>query len=148
MHRVLMLYAPRDGSARDSMEKVSACFESERFVTHVRSAHGSSVADICASDILIIGVRTEDGIAVPPDFVDISRALAGINLAGRMAGIVSIGSQRGVAGFETMLRDSEIGIVSRSLVYDDPSGQEEPDVCEWVQQVIAEFEEFMRPRLA
>ena len=120
MHRIAILCALGTDQARKAIKSLEDELTAQGFDVRFRESHEAEVTDILSVDLLILG--SQGGATLHPDFEEIRRALTGMNLAGRLAGLVDFGGGS-PAAFRDALKDTDIEIFEEEL---DLTG--DPDV--------------------
>jgi flavodoxin len=136
MLRAAVIYAP--AALQAAAERVSASLDRKRFRVSVKPAGEAAVPDLAAADLVLLGSSAQGRAALPREFAEIVRALAGINLAGRVAGVFAEGSDASLAAWKKALRDSGIRL-EESLLRSD---QADPRALSaWVGGLTRQVEE-------
>ncbi len=143
MYSVLILWAPDSSENRRIVDAVTRAFEELKMSPRAKTAAQATVADITASDILLFGVEKTGSAELPPDFAECLRVFKGISLAGRTAGLFSIGGERATARLRKALKDTEIA--QRD---DDPlfSDVKQVEVEEWARKLVEAHREMRNGR--
>jgi flavodoxin len=140
MFRVIILYAPDEETITTIAAVIETAFHNERCVTAVKAAKDALIPDIAGSDIVILGSKAEGKKPIHPDYKEIVRALRGINLAGRIAGIFTFEHDGTVDSFKQVLNDSDITIYEKSLFIE--SGQwDQAVITEWAQNILLYYKD-------
>ncbi|MBN2535885.1 MAG: flavodoxin family protein [Spirochaetales bacterium] len=140
MFRVIILYAPDEETILETAKNIKAAFNNEKCETAVKAAKNALIPDIAASDIVILGSKTEGKKPVHSDFKEIIRALHGINLAGRIAGFFSFGLDATITSFKEALLDSDITIYKDNLLIKDGQNNSS-EISIWVKKLIVYHKE-------
>jgi hypothetical protein len=142
MFRAAVIYAP--AALQAAAERVSASLDRKRFKVSVKTAGEASVPDLAAADLVLLGSSPEGRAALPQEFAEILRALAGINLAGRVAGVFAEGSDAPLAAWKKALMDSGILLRSENLLRCD--GADPRALSAWVAGLARQVEKLARER--
>jgi flavodoxin len=139
MIRVIILYAPDEKNTSDAVNNIKDAFKNKKCRIEAKAAKNSSIPDIAASEIVIFGSKDAGKKTIHSDFSEIARALKGINLAGRIAGIFSFGRENMLPVFKKILEDSDITVYEKNLIIED--GKNNPAIIsEWVNNIIKTYE--------
>ncbi|MBN2442271.1 MAG: flavodoxin family protein [Spirochaetales bacterium] len=152
MLKVIILYAPEDKSTNNPVNNIKTAFENEKCVVLAKSAKNTTIPDITASEILIIGSKTDGKKSIHPEFKELTRALKGINLAGRTAGIFSFDNEKTVTSFKEVLHDSGISLYNLNLYFKNEMSYSSPTADaaiapsaaatgEWVKDIITFYKD-------
>ncbi len=142
MNRVIILYAPDTPDLKSQAEKIKKAFSSESLEPLLKPAKECSIQDIIASDIIVLGLK-EAKKGIHKDFAEIERALSGINLAGRLAGLFAADTESSMKQFAKSFEASGIGIVAEALSTDASSGKQ---INEWVAAIAIKYKEGLNER--
>jgi hypothetical protein len=142
MNRVIILYAPDAPELKSHAEKIKKAFSSENLEPALKSAKECSIQDIIASDIVILGLK-EAKKGIHKDLVEIDRALSGINLAGRFAGLFAADTESSMKQFVKSFETSGIGIVQEVLCVDTSAAKQ---INEWVAAIVSKYKEGLNER--
>jgi flavodoxin len=144
MNRVIILYAPDIPELKQASDRLKKAFAAEDFHAETKPSKYSSIQDLAASDIILAGFRDAKK-CTHPDFAEISRALSGINLAGRIAGAFAVDTDGIMNQFKKTFGDSDVTIHDEALSVDNRDG----DVKQmnlWVKNIIAKYKEGLNAR--
>jgi flavodoxin len=108
MYRAVIIYAPAEDRMQKLVRDLEECFDRDNFKVKITAADRSTVADLTAADLFLLGSLPEGGKAIHPDFSEILRALGGITLAGRVGGLFSVDSKPTIEIFRQALKDCEL----------------------------------------
>jgi flavodoxin len=144
MNRVIILYAPDTPELTQAADKIKRALAPEDFNVEVKASKQGSIQDLAASDLIIAGFK--DAKKWPhPDFAEINRALSGINLAGRVAGVFGTDTDGMIENFRKSFSDSDITIYADALTV----GNREQDVrlmSAWIKNFVALYKEGLHAR--
>jgi flavodoxin len=138
MKRVVIIYAPDEEIVQQSAVAIKSTFVNEKYSVTIRQARDAHMPDFAGAEIVILGSKKEDKRSIHTDFTEIIRALKGINLAGRIAGIFSFDTEETEKDFVKALHDSEINIFAKGLLIKDGTIDTKV-IKEWVKQIIAGY---------
>jgi flavodoxin len=141
MFRAAVIYAP--AALQASAERVSASLDRKRFQVSVKPAGEAAAPDLAAADLVLLGSSAQGRAALPQEFGEIVRALAGINLAGRVVGVFAEGSDAPLAAWKKALRDSGIRLEENLLRSDEADSRA---VSAWTGALARRVEELARGR--
>ncbi len=141
MLRAAVIYAP--AALQPAAERISASLDRKRFQVSVKPAGESGAPDLAAADLVLLGSSAQGRAALPQEFAEILRALAGINLAGRVAGVFAEGSDAPLAAWKKALRDSGIRLAENLLRCDEADAG---TLSGWVGGLARQVEEQARGR--
>jgi flavodoxin len=142
MFRAAVIYAP--AALEAAAERISASLDRKRFQVSVKPAYQATIPDLAAADLVLLGSSAQGRAALPQEFAEILRALAGINLAGRVAGIFAAGSDAPLAAWKKALKDSGILLQPENLLRTD--GADPKAMSAWVGGLARQVEELARGR--
>jgi len=144
MNRVIILYAPDTPELAQAADKIKRALASEDFTVEIKTSKQCSIQDLAANDLVIAGFR--DAKKWPhPDFAEINRALSGINLAGRIAGVFGMDTDGMIENFRKSFNDSDITIFDDALTV----GNREQDIklmSAWLKNFVALYKEGLHAR--
>jgi flavodoxin len=141
MFRAAVIYAP--AALEAAAERISASLDRKRFQVSVKPADQATIPDLAAADLVLLGSSVQGRGALPKEFAEILRALAGINLAGRVAGIFAAGSDAPLAAWKKALKDCGIRLEDKLLRSD---GADPRALSAWVGGLARQVEELARER--
>jgi hypothetical protein len=142
MFRAAVIYAP--AALQAAAERISASLDRKRFEVSVKKAGEATIPDLAAADLVVLGSSAQGRTALPGEFAEILRALAGINLAGRVAGVFAAGSDAPLAAWKKALKDSGILLPPENLLRSD--GADSRALSAWVGDLARQVEELARGR--
>ncbi len=143
MNRVIILYAPDIPELKQASDKIKKAFSAEDFKVEIKPSKEGSIQDLAASDIVITGFKDAKKWA-HPDFAEIARALSGINLAGRIAGVFATDTEGMTSQFRKTFDDSDITIFEEALVVGREGDVKAMNA--WVKNIIAKYKEGLHAR--
>ena len=94
--------------------------------------------------LLILGSGPAGEVPIHSDFAEILRALSGITLAGRVAGVFSTAGEPTLAAFREALQDCELELPERNFL--NLSGRQEPELERWTAELTGQLESKNRGR--
>ena len=147
MYRVAVLFAP--ASLAVLAEAVAGSFPKRKFDATPTAMSSADVSYLNGADLVVLVAGPgEGGAQTAPhrDFAETQRALDGMNLAGRVAGIVAVGSHAVASAVESALRASLDASEATAAVADCQleRGDELADARRWARSLAAEFIELKR----
>ncbi len=141
MYNVLILWAPDSAETRKVVEVVRAAFNEGKYKTTVKKADESSIVDIAAADVVIFGLQKSSAAEVPPEYSDLMRVFKGVTLAGRAAGVFSVGSEKASAKIRKSLKDTEVAIFEEDPLFSNEKSEKVSEVTEWARKLAGFFQE-------
>ena len=142
MFRAAVIYAP--AALEAVAERISASLDRKRFQVSLKPAEQASIPDLAAADLVLLGSSAKGRAALPSEFAEILRALSGINLAGRVAGVFAAGGDAPLAAWKKALKDSGIRLEAENLLQSD--GADPKALSGWVAGLVRQVEELARGR--
>ena len=103
MYRAAIIYAPADDQIQQLVHRLEECFDRDSYEVEIKAAAQSTIPDLTAADLFLLGSLPEGGDPIHPDFSEILRALEGITLAGRVGGLFSMDSEPTLEAFRQAL---------------------------------------------
>ena len=137
MFSVLITWAPDTTENRRVVDAVRAAFDDLKLDTKVEKAAECSIAHLATADIVVIGIQKWGTAEVHPDFSELVRVFKGVTLAGRTAGIFSIGTERASARMRKALKDTEISLLEDDPVFADQKTGKSPEIADWAKKLAA-----------
>lgn len=110
MYHLTILYAPDAKDTRSAVNSIADAFGRENLDVKVRPAREAGIPDVLASDIVIFGLDGKDLKPAKTAFAEMFRAFKGINLAGKLCGLISFNKNNSPEIFRKALKDSDIEI--------------------------------------
>lgn len=141
MHSVLILWAPDTAENRRVVEAVTGAFDAAMLSSVAKKVTEASIADFTAVDIVVLGVQKTSNSDLPPDYVECVRVFKGITLAGRTAGLFSVGSEKVTGRLRKALKDTEIATSEEDPLFSDPKTGATAEIGAWVKKLIAFHQE-------
>jgi hypothetical protein len=145
MFRAAVIYAPADAPMQGLAERVAAALDHRRFAVALKPAAQAAIPDLAACDLLLIGAAPQGRAAVHPDFAELLRALTGVNLAGRVAGLFTPAGEASLQAIRKALKDTDIRLEPQNLFLAEESkgaGQ----VAKWIELLVEQLESAGRGR--
>ena len=115
MYHLTILYAPDTKDTRSAANSIADAFKRENLDVKVRPAREGGIPDVLASDIVIFGLDGKDLKPANTAFAEMFRAFKGINLAGKLSGLISFNKNNSPEIFRKALKDSDIEILDDVL---------------------------------
>lgn len=145
MRRASIIYAPRDSAIAALAAELERAFDSRHYIIRIKDASKVAVPDLAAADIILIGSMPEGRSVVHPSFAEILRALKGVNLAGRVAGIFAVGSRKTSEALRRALEDSDVILADEELILEmDTENRHVERARSWVQMLIEHFDRHLK----
>jgi len=146
MYNVLILWAPDSAETRKVAETVRAAFNEGRFKTILKKADESSIVDVAAADVVIFGVQKSGSAEVPPEYSELLRVFKGVTLAGRAAGVFSVGSEKASSKMKKSLKDTEVALFEEDALFSNEKQDKASDVGDWARKLAGFFQEVRSAR--
>jgi flavodoxin len=146
MYNVLILWAPDSSETRKVVESVRAAFNEGRFKTTVKKAAESSIVDLAAADLVIFGLQKSGASEVPPEYSELVRVFKGVTLAGRTAGVFSVGLEKASTRIRKSLKDTEVALFEDDPLFSDEKADRTSEVGEWTRKLAGFFQEVRSAR--
>ena len=141
MHSVLILWAPDSAENRRVIEAVTGAFDAAMLAPLAKKAIEASIADVNAAEIVVFGSQKTNSSEVPPDYSEFLRVFKGVTLAGRTAGLFSMGSEKSTGRLRKALKDTEIQTLEEDPLFSDPKSGTPPEIAAWVKKLVAFHQE-------
>jgi flavodoxin len=141
MYNVLILWAPDSAETRKVVESVRAAFNEGRFKTTLKKADESSIVDVAAADVVIFGLQKAGAAEVPPEYSELLRVFKGVTLAGRAAGVFSVGTEKASAKIKKSLKDTEVALFEEDPLFSNDKPEKAADVGDWARKLAGFFQE-------
>jgi hypothetical protein len=135
MHNVLILWAPDTAENRRVVEAVAGAFSDFKIAPLSKKVSDATVADVTLADIIVFGTQ-KGPYDLPPEFNDCVRYFKGITLAGRTAGLFSMGPEKSTARLRKALKDTEISQLEDDPLFNDQKTGKSAEIAEWVKKLI------------
>ena len=146
MYRAAIIYAPADDQIQQLVHRLEECFDRDSYEVEIKAAAQSTIPDLTAVDLFLLGSLPEGGDPIHPDFSEILRALEGITLAGRVGGLFSMDSEPTLEAFRQVLKNCELVLSDQSFL-NLRAGQLDPPVLGgWVAALTRQLEDQARDR--
>jgi flavodoxin len=146
MYNVLILWAPDSAETRKVAESVRAAFNEGRFKTTLKKADESSIVDVAAADVVIFGLQKAGAAEVPPEYSELLRVFKGVILAGRAAGVFSVGTEKASAKIKKSLKDTEVALFEEDPLFPNDKPGKAADVGDWARKLAGFFQEVRSAR--
>lgn len=139
MYHVGILYAPYDNLYKSIIDIICSSIDSSKYDIRVKKAADAAMPDIAASEIIIFASSGSDKTPVHEDFKEIIRALKGINLSGRLAGIVEFNKDKSRYFLEDILQNT--GAACYEDILNIGKGKVEKHKIEnWIKSLLQKYE--------
>jgi hypothetical protein len=145
MFRAAVIYAPADPPMQSLAERVAASLDRGHFAVTLKPAAQAAIPDLSASDLVLLGSAPEGRAAVHPDFTELLRALAGVNLAGRVAGLFTPAGEGTLQALKKALKDTDIHLQPENLVLAGES-KGSRHIADWIARLVEQLETIARAR--
>ncbi|MGA2478493.1 MAG: hypothetical protein ABSG63_07045 [Spirochaetia bacterium] len=145
MYNVLILWAPDTAENRRVVEAVAGAFSDAKVTLHKKKVADAIVADVTGADIVVFGVQKGES-DLPPEFNECVRYFKGITLAGRTAGLFSMGSEKSTVRLRKVLKDTEISLLEDDPLFVDQKPGKSAEIAEWVKRLIQSYQELHHAR--
>jgi flavodoxin len=142
MHSVLILWAPDSAENRRVIEAVTGAFNAAMLAPLAKKVIEASITDITASEIVVLGTQKTNSSDIPPDYSEFLRVFKGVTLAGRTAGLFSMGSEKSTGRLRKALKDTEISTLEEDPLFADPKSAAPTEIAAWVKKLVAFHQEF------
>jgi flavodoxin len=140
MLRAAVIYAPAE--LGPVAEKVAGALDRKRFQVVLKPAAQAAVSDLAAADLVLLGSAPQGRGALPQDFAEILRSLAGINLAGRVGGVFASGGEAPLAAWKKALKDCELRLGPESFLRVE--GADARALSGWTGDLARQLDELKR----
>jgi hypothetical protein len=144
MYRVAVLFAP--ANLRAVADAVAESFPKRKYAATATAMSEADVSYINAADVVVLVAAAEANGSPGKAFAETQRALHGMNLAGRMAGLVAVGAERTARSAAAALRqgldDSEATPPSSDCLLE--TADQTAAARRWAKSVAGEFVELKR----
>ena len=144
MYRAVIIYAPDDEQMGGLARRVESSLDRDSFEVETKIAGQAAIPDLAAADLIILGSRAAAEDPIHSDFSEILRALSGITLAGRVAGVFSAAGVSTLAAFRRALQDCELALPERNFL--NLSGEHGPEIERWTAELVGQLEAQSRGR--
>lgn len=144
MFRAVVIYAPSDEAMRSLAERIAGCLDRKRFSVKVKPAAEAAASDLAAADLLLLGGAPKGRSPLHPEFGELARALAGMNLAGRVAGLFAAEAEGPLAALRKALKDTEVRLPADGSLRADLANDRE--LTAWLAALSAQLDEIRRGR--
>ena len=143
MYHCAVIYAPAEGEINKIADAVRESMQMCKFSVAVKEAAGASIPDMAAADLILLGSspQGEGEASIHSDFSEIIRALEGVNLAGRVAGVFAVDSEKTLTDFRKALKDSEITLKNENLILIKSNKIDKNKIKKWLNRLSAQVEE-------
>jgi flavodoxin len=141
MHSVLILWAPDSAENRRVVEAVAGAFDAAMLAPLAKKVAEASIADITAAEIVVLGTQKTNSSDVPSEYAECLRVFRGVTLAGRTAGLFSMGSEKATGRLRKALKDTEISTWEEDSLFSDPKSGAPSEIAAWVKKLVAFHQE-------
>jgi len=144
MYTVGVIYESREEGDLQIINFVRAVLREKKDVAlRERRGGDASIVDINASDVVIFASDGNGELGINSSFAEIVRALKGVNLAGRMLGIISFDGEETVSALKEAFHDSCITCYEPLVCEGEIS---EATVKKWVEKLLEKYKESINGR--
>jgi len=144
MHRAAVIYAPNDEAMRSLAERIAGSLDRKRFSLKVMPAAEAIATDLTAADLLLLGGAPKGRSQLHPEFSELARALAGMSLAGRVAGLFAAEAEGPLAALRKILKDTEVQLEAEGSLRADLANDRE--LAAWLYALTAQVDGIRRGR--
>jgi len=141
MYNVVILWAPDSAENRRVAEAMRAALDAGKFTAIAKKAAESSIVDVVAADLIVIGLQKSGAAEVPTEYFELMRIFKGITLAGRAAAVFSVGAEKASQKIRKSLKDTEISLFEDDPIFVDQKSDKVPEAGEWARKVAGFLEE-------
>jgi len=141
MFRAAVIYAPADGPVQALADRIAKSLAGSRIAVSLKPAASASISDLAACDLILLGCASQGKSPIHSDFAEIVRALAGINLAGRVAGVFALASEAALLAWKKALKDTDIRLEPDNLLLAKKPEVRAKELSAWDGQLAAQLEE-------
>jgi flavodoxin len=145
MFRAAVIYAPSGQPMKSLAERVAAALDRRRFAVTLKPAAQATIPDLSASDLLLLGAAPEGKAAVHSEFAELLRALAGINLAGRVAGLFTSAGEATLQALKKALKDTDVLLAPENLLLADQA-RGSKGLAKWLGSLARQLESAVHGR--
>ena len=146
MYNVLILWAPDSAETRKVAESVRAAFNEGKYKTKLKKADESSIVDVAAADVVIFGLQKSGAAEVPSEYSELMRIFKGVNLAGRAAGVFSVGTEKASTKVKKSLKDTEIALFEEDPLFPSEKPEKTQGISDWARKLAGFFQEVRSAR--
>jgi hypothetical protein len=140
MYQGVIIYAPAGTVMDQLVHRLENSVDKERFKMKSILADQASIPDLAAADLFLLGSLPEGRESIHPDFSEILRALAGVTLAGRTAGVFTVNSQPTLTAFRTALQDCELVLGDTNFRNLTGTESDTSVIMEWLGELNRQLE--------
>jgi len=141
MLNVAIIYAPQESELKGLAQIIKDSFNSKKFKVIIKNASQAGIPDIAAAEILILAGNSSGSSPVHSDFSEILRALNGVNLAGRLAGLCAVSTSDTLKAFKEVLNDSEVVIGPELFLSAKNEKVRKAEIKKWIEELSGKFKE-------
>jgi hypothetical protein len=143
MYQAVMIYAPEQAGVEQLAAEIKAYCGQRKLKVHTRTALEARIPDLAAADLIFIGSDTQRDSGLHPDFAELKRSLAGVNLAPRVAGLFTTGNKRSLEALRGILTDSNIDL---SVEFPLEAAADGGALNDWLNALLDRVKEKQRVR--
>lgn len=143
--RLAILHAPSDGPVSAVVKALAAAFDKRTFKISTHPAASSDISAINAADVVVLVDTPRAGGKVHPEYTEYVRAFKGINLAGRVIGLVLVGGGATKSGFKSALKDAAVRIHDKDLLVES-GPPPATKLSAWAGGLTADYRQLVQAR--
>jgi len=139
----LIVYTSNSPTLKELTKKLNSFINDSLLEVRVKPAAETEVPHVCAADIIFFGSDESGSTFGKGEFKELERAFAGINLAGKVAGLFSCSSTAAIDSLKEMLKSTGITIGGEPYLgcKKEDFGEESERIKKWVNEVINTYRE-------
>ena len=145
MYHVGILYAPYDEFNKSIIDIIKNSINLHEFDIRVKKAADAAMPDIAASDIIILASSGDDTVPVHKDYMEIVRALSGVNLSGRLVGVVTFGMDKTQKFLKDVLKDTG-AVYYKDGLNIKGINIEKDKIKRWTKSLLKKYEDIINDR--
>jgi flavodoxin len=107
----------------------------------VKKVTDANIADFTRADIVVFGTQKTGTSDLPPDYAECVRVFKGVTLAGRTAGLFSMGAEKATGRLRKALKDTEISTLEEDPLFSEPKSGGPAEIAAWVKKLVAFHQE-------
>jgi len=136
MFCAVVIYAPDDAQMRRIASTLAEAATGKKCSVTLKPAGGAAIPALAGAELIIFASRPEGRQDIHPDFSELVRGLAGVNLAGRVGGILAT-SPKALSAFKEALKDSELILGEDGcLLVQDAAAADRGGLFRWVEALV------------
>jgi len=143
MYQAVMIYAPEQTGVEKLAAEIKAHCEQKKLKVHTRTALEARIPDLAAADLIFIGSDARRDSELHPEYAELKRSLAGVNLAPRVAGLFTTGNKRSLETLRGILADSNVDL---SVEFPLSAAADSGALTRWLNTLLDRVKEKQRVR--